>query len=57
MKKPKLLNKFEKTIKAEIDAAEKLRKKVMSDGASPGVFPTETLKWSVAILSSHFISC
>ncbi|CAF95938.1 unnamed protein product, partial [Tetraodon nigroviridis] len=26
-KKPKLLNKFDKTIKAEIDAAEKLRKK------------------------------
>lgn len=31
MKKPKLLNKFDKTIKAEIDAAEKLRKKVTSD--------------------------
>lgn len=28
-KKPKLLNKFEKTIKMEIDAAEKLRKKVV----------------------------
>lgn len=27
-KKPKLLNKFDKTIKAELDAAEKLRKKV-----------------------------
>lgn len=27
-KKTKLLNKFDKTIKAEIDAAEKLRKKV-----------------------------
>lgn len=27
-KKPKLLNKLDKTIKAEIDAAEKLRKKV-----------------------------
>lgn len=32
-KKPKLLNKFDKTIKAEIDAAEKLRKKVTSGGA------------------------
>lgn len=27
-KKPKLLNKFDKTIKAELDAAEKLRKRV-----------------------------
>lgn len=27
-KKPKLLNKFDKSIKAELDAAEKLRKKV-----------------------------
>ncbi len=27
-KKPKLLNKFDKTIKSEINAAEKLRKKV-----------------------------
>lgn len=27
-KKPKMLNKFDKTIKSEIDAAEKLRKKV-----------------------------
>lgn len=27
-KKPKLLNKFDKTIKTELDAAEKLRKKV-----------------------------
>lgn len=26
-KKPKLLNKFDKTIKAELDAAEKLRKR------------------------------
>lgn len=33
MKKPKLLNKFDKTIKTEIDAAEKLRKKVKSDEA------------------------
>lgn len=32
-KKPKLLNKFDKTIKTEIDAAEKLRKKVKNDGA------------------------
>lgn len=29
-KKPKLLNKLDKTIKAEIDAAEKLRKKVQT---------------------------
>lgn len=27
-KKPKLLNKFDKAIKAELDAAEKLRKRV-----------------------------
>ena len=33
MKKPKLLNKFDKSIKAEIDTAEKLRKKVSSEGA------------------------
>ncbi|XP_039982986.1 aspartyl/asparaginyl beta-hydroxylase isoform X4 [Xiphias gladius] len=32
-KKPKLLNKFDKTIKAEIDAAEKLRKKGKVDEA------------------------
>ncbi|XP_063340119.1 aspartyl/asparaginyl beta-hydroxylase-like isoform X2 [Pelmatolapia mariae] len=32
-KKPKLLNKFDKTIKAEIDAAEKLRKKGKPDEA------------------------
>ncbi|KAE8279569.1 Aspartyl/asparaginyl beta-hydroxylase [Larimichthys crocea] len=32
-KKPKLLNKFDKTIKAEIDAAEKLRKKGKSEEA------------------------
>lgn len=30
-KKPKLLNKFDKSIKAELDAAEKLRKKVSSE--------------------------
>ncbi|KAK7833588.1 hypothetical protein U0070_020609, partial [Myodes glareolus] len=29
-KKPKLLNKFDKTIKAELDAAEKLRKRKSS---------------------------
>lgn len=33
-KKPKLLNKFDKTIKAEIDAAEKLRKKVPARSAA-----------------------
>ncbi|XP_048385033.1 aspartyl/asparaginyl beta-hydroxylase isoform X4 [Stegostoma tigrinum] len=32
-KKPKLLNKFDKTIKAELDAAEKLRKKGKSEAA------------------------
>ncbi|XP_078397359.1 aspartyl/asparaginyl beta-hydroxylase [Cetorhinus maximus] len=32
-KKPKLLNKFDKTIKAELDAAEKLRKKGKSEEA------------------------
>lgn len=32
MKKPKLLNKLDKTIKAEVEAAEKLRKKVVRDG-------------------------
>lgn len=32
-KKPKLFNKFDKSIKAEIDAAEKLRKKVQTSGS------------------------
>lgn len=57
LKKPKLLNKFDKTIKAEIDAAEKLRRKVTIDGAEQVFFPCETLKWGVAVLSSLLISC
>lgn len=47
MKKPKLLNKLDKTIKAEVDAAEKLRKKVVRDGVEA----------SIVVLSSGFTCC
>ncbi|XP_010772274.1 aspartyl/asparaginyl beta-hydroxylase-like, partial [Notothenia coriiceps] len=43
-KKPKLFNKFDKTIKAEIDAAEKLRKKGKLD---------EALKAFEALVQKH----
>uniref|UniRef100_A0A3Q2YPU9 Aspartate beta-hydroxylase n=1 Tax=Hippocampus comes TaxID=109280 RepID=A0A3Q2YPU9_HIPCM len=50
-KKPKLLNKLDKTIKAELDAAEKLRKKVRDRKEVTHLRPSNTLLLTPTVLS------